>query len=558
MTKQLLILGSLVLSLWACGGGGSTTDNSSGAGKVFRYNQTGGLTSLDPAFANKRSNIWACTQLYNGLFSFSKNLDVHPEIVKEWEISPDGRVYTFTIKQDVRFHDNDCFPNGRGREVKAKDFVYSFKRILTTGLGSWVFNDKVLRGPDGAVSDTCFKEVDDYRFRVYLNRRFPAFLQILAMPYCYVVPKEAIDKYGADFRANPVGTGPFMLKKGAWIEKSEMLLTKNSKYWKKDESKDNRALPYLDAVKVTFIEDRNTEYNKFYNGELDFVANLSEASKDQILEKNGEVKDKFVDRFKVEKIPYLLTEYVGFSMEGDEKSNPFVNPKVRQALSYSVNRKGLVSFLRNGLGMAGDYGIVPFALPSFDSTKVKGYSYNQKRAQELLKEAGYPNGEGLPTLKLHTYTSDKDIAEFLQQEWKRIGVKVEITTNQFATHQEMVDNGKVNFFRGSWIGDYPDAENFLAMFYSKNFSPKGPNKTHYKNAEFDKIFEEAHETDNLFTRYNDYLRMDQIVMTDAPVIVLYYDEILHLKQSRIVGLDADPMNNLILEKVDIKTNTQSK
>lgn len=548
---QLFLILALAISLYSCKGGGGT-DTTGDAKKIFRYNQTGGLTSLDPAFANKRANIWAVNQIYNGLFSFSKNLDVHPELVKEWNISEDGKMYTFTIKRDVRFHDNACFPNGRGRELKASDFVYSFKRILdpaTGSTGSWIFNDKVLQTADGKPSDTCFVAIDDYRFRVHLKRRFPAFLQILAMPYAYVVPKEGVDKYGKDFRANPVGTGAFMLQK--WEEKNSMLLAKNTRYWKRD-AKGNQ-LPYLDAIQVSFIEDRNQEFLTFEQGKLEFISNISETSKDQILEKNGEIKEKFAGKFKVDKIPYLNTEYVGFYLEGEAANNPLLNVKVRQALSYAVDRKGLVSLLRNGLGTPGDYGIVPIALPSFDSAKVKGYPFNPKKAQELLKEAGFPGGKDLPSLKLHTYSSDKEIAEFLQKGWSNIGVKVEIISNQFAAHQEIVDNGKSTLFRGSWLGDYPDAENYLAMFYSKNLSPVGPNKTHYKNENLDKIYLEAHETDNLFTRYEDYLEMDQLLMNDAPIIVLYYDEIIHLKQNYVVGLEADPMNNLILENVDFKS-----
>ncbi len=550
MIRTLLFLLGLTLVISSCGGGSSSeSDGKTDKLKIFRYNQTGGLTSLDPAFANKRSNIWATTQIYNGLFSFSDDLDVHPEVAKEWTISEDGKMYTFTIRDQVRFHDNKCFSatNGRGREVKASDFVYTFRRVLTTGTGAWIFNDKLLRGPDGNISDTCFVTVDDYSFRIHLEKRFPAFLQILAMPYCYVVPKEAVDVYGEDFRANPVGTGAFKLQN--WDEKNNLRMVKNEDYWKKD--KEGKDMPYLDAILVTFIENRNQEFNTFEEGDLDFIANLSEASRDQILEKNGEIKEQFNSKYSVEKVPYLNTEYVGFNVQAKE-GNPFTNLKLRQALSHAIDRKALISFIRNSLGTPGDYGVVPSALPSFDSTKVKGYPFSLRKAQELLKEAGYPSGEGLPRLKLYTYTSDKELAEFLQSAWKAIGVKVDIEPNQFATHQEMVDNGKVNLFRGSWLGDYPDAENYLAMFHSKNFAPNGPNKTRFSDPEFDRLFEEAHESDNLFTRYEDYLKMDQIVMNNAPIIVLYYDEVLQLTQPWVVGLKADPMNNLILEKVDIK------
>lgn len=246
-------------------------------------------------------------------------------------------------------------------------------------------------------------------------------------------------------------------------------------------------------------------------------------------------------------------------LEGtDEKTNPLLNVKVRKALSYAINRKNLISFIRNGLGTPGNHGFVPDAISSFDSTQIGGYKIDIKEAQKLLKEAGYPQGKGFPEITLNTYTTDKEIGEFLQKQWdENLGIKVKIVTNQFATHKDMVDNAKVTFFRGSWIGDYPDAENFLAMFYSKNKSPSGPNKTHFNDQAYDKLFEEAHETDNTFTRYTDYHKMDQIIMDNAPVIVLYYDEVLNLKQKNITGLKTNTMNTLVLEKVDIKSGNKS-
>ncbi len=545
-----LLLAITLMSFWACTGSNSGSQSGQGSKqKTFRYNQTGGLSSLDPAFASTRANVWAVTQIYNGLFDFTKNLDPHKALAKEYEISPDGKVYTFTIKDGIYFHDNPCFPNGKGREVKAEDFVRSFKRLLTLGTGKWIFADKVLKASDGVPSDTCFRVVNDHTFKIYLQRRFPAFLHILATPYTYVVPEEAIDKYGDDLGRNPVGTGPFMLKKGYWDEKNKMVLHKNPKYWKND-PKTNTPLPHLDVVEVTFVEDRNTEFNMFYKGDLDLVVNLSEQSREIVLEKTGEVKEKFAGKFKVEKIPYMLTEYIGFKV--DDASSPFSKLKVRQALNYAVNRKGLISVLRHGLGVAGEAGFVPIALPSFDSTQVKGYAYNPKKAEELLKEAGFPGGQGLPSLTLYTYTTDKEIAEYLQKDFEKIGVKIKIEMNKFSAHNTMVKEGKAGMYRASWIGDYPDAENFLALYYSKNLTPNGPNTTKFSNPEYDKLFEEAHETDNPFTRFADYHKMDKILMENSPVIVLYYDEILHMKQNYVVGLEADVMNNLMLENVNIK------
>ena len=518
--------------------------------KVFKYNQTGGLTSLDPAFANKRSNIWVVSQIYNGLFRFDNKLMVQPDLVEKWHISEDGLTYTFQIKQGIKFQDNKIFPQNTGRELKATDFVYSFNRILdykTGSTGSWIFKDKVIRDKNGIISDTCFKETGDYTFKIYLKKKFPSFLELLATPYTFVIPKEAVEYYQGDFRSNPVGTGPFMLKE--WTENKLLILSKNKDYWKSDSV--NTPLPYLDEIQVKFEEDRNKEYFSFLNGELDFVTNISELSRDQVLNTDGSIKNVFLKYFQVETTPYLNTEYIGFFLEGNEKENPFVNKKLRLAMSYAVNKKELVHSLRKGLGYVATSGFVPPSIPDYDTNRVTGHSYNLKKAKELLKEAGYPFGKGLPELVLNTYPHDKELAEFLKKEWEGIGLKIKIEMNQFSFHQMKVDNSKVNLFRGSWLGDYPDAENFLSLFYSKNASPVGPNKTHFKDAEFDRLFEEAHEVSDMKTIYEDYYNMDNIIIREAAVIPLYYDEVIWMLQKHVRGLEINAMNNLYLETVSL-------
>jgi peptide/nickel transport system substrate-binding protein len=523
--------------------------------KVFRYNQAEGITSLDPAFASIQSNIWAVNQLYNGLFELDNNLAVVPSLVESYDPPTDPLVYTFKLKKGVYFHDNPAFPNGLGREVTAKDFVYTFKRLTdpkTASPGAWIFNDKVLLDKNGQVSDSAFKALDDYTLQIRLRRPFAPFLQILAMPYTFVVPQEVVEKDPAGFARKPVGTGPFKLVN--WAENTSMLLEKNTKYWRKDES--DVQLPYIDRVQVSFFADKNQAFKAFTDGKLDFISGIEESSKDVILTKEGAVKPEFNGRYEIKKTPYLNTEYIGFQLDSskyENKKHPFLDKRVRQAMNYAVDRKELVTFLRNKLGIPGEDGIIPTVMPSFDSTKVAGYSFDMAKAQALLKDAGYPNGKGFPAVKLYTNQNHRDISEFLQRAWSKIGIQVSIETNSFAIHKEMVENGKATLFRGSWVGDYPDAENYLAMFYSKNFTPAGPNKTHFKNATFDDYFEKVMAEEDGFNRYNIYHKMDELVMVEAPVVVLYYDEVLVLSQKNVKGLEINAMNNLRLERVDFKT-----
>lgn len=520
------------------------------AKQIFKYNQPEALSSLDPAFARNQANIWATTQLFNGLVELDADLKPSPAIARAWEVSPDGLKYTFHLRRDVYFHDSPVFPGGDGRCVVAADFEYSFKRLLhpqTASTGSWVFKGKVLENAKGIVSDTCFKTLNDSTLNIYLKEPFVSFLQILSMPYCFVVPQEASEKYGKDFREHPVGTGPFVFK--LWDEGNAIVLHKNPRYWKKDKA--GKRLPYLDAVQISFINDRKMEFLTFQQQKLDFLSGIRGSSKDLILNKEGTLQAEFSNKFNLQKVPYLNTEYIGFQLDAQNLSNSNVaiqDKRVRQALNFALNKKELVVYYRNNLGIPGHAGMVPPSLPSFDAREVGGYAYNPEKARQLLTAAGY-NREKPLRITLNTVAEHKELAEFMQKKWSEVGVLAEINISQAAAHQEAVDNGRSEFFMKSWFGDYPDAENFLALFYSRNFSPAGPNKTHFKNARFDALYEKVKLEQNLAKRYALYREMDKIVVEECPVIVLFYDEVIMLTQKNIVGLKADPMNTLRLESV---------
>ncbi|WP_187261364.1 ABC transporter substrate-binding protein [Pontibacter beigongshangensis] len=546
MQRPFIFLNLLWLVLLSCSEG-----PSDGTGKkVFKYNQPGALSSLDPAFARNQANIWAATQLYNGLVELDGELKIGPAIASAWDVSEDGRAYTFYLRDSVFFHDHEVFPGGRGRKVTAQDFEYSFKRIVdpkTASTGAWVFNDKVLTDATGAISDTAFLAVNDTIFKVYLNEPFIAFLEILTMPYAYVVPQEAVAEYGKDFRANPVGTGPFVFR--LWDEGNAIVLHRNPNYWRRDEQ--GRQLPYLDAVQISFITDRKSEFLTFVQGKLDFLSSITEGSRDMILNNDGTVQEDFAGKFRVQKVPYLNTEYIGFQLDPTNLKDPntaMQDKRVRQALSYAINKREMLAYFRNNIGIPGHSGIVPPSLPSYNDSLVRGYSYEPKKAMELLQAAGYSARNPLK-LRLSTVSEHKELAEYMQKKWAEVGVQVQIDINQAPAHQETVDNGRAPFFMKSWLGDYPDAENYLALFYSKNFSPAGPNKTHFKNAAFDRLYEQAKLERDAQKRWALYQQMDQIIVEEAPVIVLYYDEVVRLTQNNVQGLMPNPMNTLNLERV---------
>ncbi len=531
----------VILILFGCG----VRDKNNGNKTVFKYNEAAGISSLDPAFAKDQSNIWACNQLFNGLVQFNDEMKITPCIAKSWEISDDGKNYKFYLRKDVFFHDNKVFEKGIGRKVNAFDFEYSFKRIVDQKVGSpgsWVFNYVEENSGDYA-----FIALNDSVFQIRLKQAFPPFLGILAMQYCSVVPEEAISFYGKDFRRNPVGTGSFEYK--MWMEGIKLVFLKNEKYFEFDGDK---RLPYLDAVAITFLIDKQSAFLEFILGNLDFMSGIDARYKDELLTKNGKLNPKYNDKFKLITQPYLNTEYLGILVDKSGKKaikNPLSSKFVRQAINYGFDRKKIMKYLRNNIGMPGNYGIIPKGLPAFDTTIIKGYSYNPDKARQLLAKVGFSAGDEIPSITLSTTAEYLDLCKFIQHQLNEIGFNINIDVNPPAALKEMKAQAKLNFFRSSWIADYPDAENYLSLFYSKNFCPHGPNYTHFSNPKFDFLYEQSQNEVSDSVRISLYRKMDNLVMEEAPVVILFYDQVLRFVQKDVTGLGSNPINLLDLRYV---------
>ncbi|MBB2151657.1 ABC transporter substrate-binding protein [Pedobacter gandavensis] len=511
--------------------------------KVFHMNLDQNLTSLDPAFARNQNALWMVNQVFNGLVQIDSNLNTLPCIAKSWEISEDGLDYVFHLRNDVYFHDDPIFPSGKGRKVVANDFVFSFYRLIdpkVASSGSWIFSDKVKDQHN-------FIAVNDSTFQIKLNKPFPPFLSLLTVQYASVVPKEVVEHYGKDFRSHPIGTGPFKFK--YWKEDEVLVFLKNEKYWEKE---NGQQLPYLDAVKVTFISDKQSAFMNFLKKDLDFFDKVDGSYRDDILTKSGKMTNKYKGDFQLIKSPYLCTEYLGFLVDTSKiiaKNSPVKYLKVRQAINYAIDKPKLIKYLRNSIGIPATAGFVPEGMPGFDSTVVKGYHYDPDKAARLLAETGFPNGKGMPQITLSTSTTYKDLMEFIQGELNAIGIKVKIDASPNASLRDMMSKNAVNFFRGSWIADYGDAENYLAVFYSKNKVPNGPNYTGYYNKTYDRLFESSYYEKDPQKRYKLYQKMDSMVMTYANIVPIYYDQSVIMLQNNISGYPLNPLNLMILKHV---------
>ncbi len=541
MLKNNLINILIIIALYSCTGG-----NMGNNKKIFYYNESKGIASLDPAFARNQAVIWVVSQLYNGLVQLDDSLNVVPSIAKKYFVSKDGKEYTFILRDDVFFQDNRVFHNGKGRRVNAYDFEFSFNRIIDSSVaspGRWIFSNV-----DKSKGNMGFFAENDSVFKIYLKKPLSSFIGILTMPYCYVVPHEAVEYYGKDFRSNPVGTGPFYLK--LWVEGEKLIMRKNENYFEKDCN--GNKLPYLDGIVISFVVDKQSEFMQFMTGRIDFISGVNPGFKDELLTANGELNPKYNDKFKMYKCPYLNIEYLGIMVDTNiihSTKNPLCDINFRKAINLAIDRQKLVYFLRNNIGSPANHGFVPQGFLLFDETPTKGFEYDPDSAIKLLKKTGLYNTLSIEPFTIYTSSDYLDVCEYIQHELEKINISCNIEVVSGIAYREMLANSKMQVFRASWIADYPDPENFFALFYSKNFCPNGPNYTHFKNAVYDLIYENALTEQNILKRNLMYHQLDSIIIENAIVVPLFYDNAVRFSQKNVYGLKVNPLNFLNLSKV---------
>ena len=507
--------------------------------QIFRYNEPAGISTLDPAYAKNQALMWPAHQLFNTLVEVDQQLHIKSSVARSWEYSADKSVITFQLRTDIYFHDDPCFKNGKGRKLIANDVVYSLGRIIdkeTASPGAWIFNRKV-------DSIAPFTAVNDSVFVLKLLKAYQPILGILSMQYCSIVPREAVTYYGALFRRHPVGTGPFMFT--AWEEGQALILKRNPRYFEKDSA--GKSLPYLDGIKISFLDSRASEFLAFRQQQLDFINDLDVSFKDDVLTRTGNLKKKWEGKISLQKHPYLNIEYLGILMDSSQQQllqSPLRLKKFRQAINYAIDRKKLILYLRNSIGTAAESGFVPQGLPSFDKDIVKGFYYDPVKARQLLAEAGFSSEYPSPVVTLVTIPNYAAIGSYLVNELKQSGIDAKVEVVQKSLLIEQTSKSQVAFFRGSWIADYPDAENYLGVFYSKNPAP--PNYTRYSNPDYDRLYEQSLAETNDSLRYHIYREMDQLIVNDCPVVPLWYDMILHLVQLDVKGFEPNSLNMLEL------------
>lgn len=499
------------------------------------------IKGFDPMMASDVGSAAQIAKIYEGLLTYhwlKLPYELIPNLAESMpEISKNGMTYTFKIRKGVLFQDDAAFPGGKGRELTAEDFVYSFKRhadAKNQSTGWWLFDgkikglnewrDKYAKLPTVNYDEEVegLKALDRYTLQFKLAKVFPQFMYALAMPFSYVVAKEAVEKYGKEFLNHPVGTGPYVLP--VFDQGKRVVYTKNptfrEKFYPTEASPEfqhmlkdaGKKLPLIDKIIVNVMIESQPAWLKFNKAEVDYLSipkdNFSSTIVDDKLSK--ELTDKGIS---LAITPALDVYYYGFNFD----YRIFQNLKLRRAMSLAFDQAMLNRLFYNNTGFPADSVAPPGIAGNVPGYKNPWKGPNLELARKLLAEAGYPNGKGLPEITVDTFssTSARQKAEFFQKQMENIGIKIKVVTNLNPELQAKIKKRAVMMIDYGWIGDYPDTENFLQIFYGPNSSP-GANSANYNNPEFNKMYEavakmqDSPERTRLYAEANQYLA-DQAV-----------------------------------------------
>jgi oligopeptide transport system substrate-binding protein len=535
----------LPLLLASCNGGSkkSNADKTQAKGGVkyggvMRYNETEFFKSLYPLGITEVVGHRITNQIYEGLVRFNqKDLTIEPLLAKSWDVDSTATTYTFHLQSGVRFHDDACFAEGKGRTVTAADFEYSFHQLMTPDAknSGFTFYRDIIKGAAALytarekkqhdadeLAGFGVKALNDSTLQIILEKPFADFLNRLALPFAAVFPREAAEKYKGEMLNRTVGTGPFVLKNMKADE--AVILARNENYWGRDEF--GNQLPYLDGIKVSFIKEDKTEMMELVKGNLDMKYRLPFSMIEEILDENKNLKGDY-KKFQLQIASEYAIQFYGFLIP----DKLFSNKDVRLAFNHAIDRAKIADFTAKGEGVPAFNGFVPLGIPGYDNASVKGYTFDVKKAQAYLAKAGYPNGKGFPKVTLEINSGggrNQDIAEAIKTMLSdNLNIEVEIAQVIWAQHTNNVETGKVNFWRFGWVADYPDPNNFLNLFYGKNVpatmqAASYTNPTRYKNAAYDALYEKALTTTDMEARNKLYAQLDQMIVDDAPVLLIYY------------------------------------
>jgi len=531
-------------------------------GGIFRLNEVENFKNLYPHSLTDAVSSHIGAQIYQGFFRLNqKTLKVEKCLAEDHTVNEDATVWTMTLRDDVYFHDDACFPDGKGRKVTVDDVKYCFDKLCESYPDNKLyelFQDRVVGAEayfnstqagsplEGGVAGI---KVIGNKVEITLNSPFSAFDKVLSHNACWIFPKEAWDKYGSEMRTKCVGTGPFkvdVIKEGVQVR-----LVRNDNYWEFDEH--GNQLPYIKVIKTTFTKDKKTELSSFQAGKLDMIWKLPVEEMSSVLGTLKEAQNGENTEFQYQQKRGMSTQFYCFL----HTSDLFSDVRIRKAFNYAIDRENLVKYTLQGEGEPGIHGFVP-DFGAYDNKTIEGFTFNPDEAKRLMAEAGHPGGSGLEEITLYINEGGSTnilLAESIQKMLdENIGVKIKIEPLQMPVHIQKFQTSQEDFWRIAWVADYPDPENFLKLFYGKNV-PSDPNMesfpnfSRYTNSDFDAMFERALAEIDDDVRDQLFHSCDSLLIADAAFMPIYYDEYIRLLKLNVRAFPQNAMEHRDFSRV---------
>ena len=555
-SKRNAIIGcvlAITLLLVACGRNHVIKDSARTGrknirfGGVLRVNEISEIKTLFPHNLTSSGEVNIASQIFEGLVSLDqKTLEVIPSLAEKWEVNQGANVFRFHLRRGVKFHENDCFGSKRTREVTAQDFEYCLTKLCEANSENknyWLFTEKVKGADDYYLKSASgiksrkkiegIRVIDDYTLEIELKSSYADFPMLLTSPGTWVFPREAYEN-GNELKRS-VGTGPFMCKIND--EEEVIILEKNRGYWKKD--KKGNKLPYLEAIKITFVKDKEKEILAFRQGFIDMVHQIPVNKIDNTLGDLDYAKRGKNRPFFMQNASGISHVFIGFN----KNKQKFKDLNLRRALNLAIDREFLINYTLLGEGVPADKGIVPPALKNYPSNKVKGFQYNPVLARKLIEESVIgKNKDSLNLSLLVTETStdvQKKLAFVIRDMLKKnLNINLEIRYKK-RSDDSLEESDGPDMWMEELSASYPNPEVFLRNFYSKCISIKSNNTSCYenqfgfKNTVFDNLYELGiGEIDNE-KRMKLFCNADQIIIDEAALIPLYYTENIRIISKNI-------------------------
>ncbi len=533
--------------------------NSKNGNKVVRIAEIAVPATIFPHHITNLIEALICEQIHEGLVRIDpRDLSLVPGIAESWEIDNGTKTITFHLRKGVKFQKN----GGKAPEITANDVKFTFELLCTSQPGNVHFytvcKDRVV-GADAYYTAsvakkkaelTGFKVIDDHTFSIKLLNSPSTFLQILANPVAAIINQKA---WLEQPNAPNIGAGPFMLDQKN-STKTHYTLYKNPDYYAKD--KTGEPLPYLDSLIIDIVGSTEEALDLFQSGRVDFIGSVPSNQLRQIVEEN--IKSfKNPAEFILEQRPEMITYFYLFNVN----KRPFNNLKLRQAINYAIDRTKIIDRILYGQAYApATYGLVPPTFPFYDIRGIKGYDLNVDKARALLKAAGYPNGDNLPEIRLIVNsgnTRNNTVAAEIQRQLKtNLNINVTFESLPNAEKYSLQQKGRGDLFREGWVADYPSPESFLSVFYSAYIPqdtalPSFPNTTKYRNLSFDRYYEKGRDATNRDSAAAYFLKAEQILVNDAPLVPLWYESNCRLIKTRMKNFHSNPLNVFDFTRVDL-------